>query len=328
MGDLLLSTSCSIGCSTIAAAAPTSPFATSFHQQGLNAKGLNSLPSHQPLLSQSIRPTRCNSDQHDGPSPGRDSTPTSPSSSTTRRLAMVPSLHPTLSNSATDFTRNPTSSTTRRLAMVQLGSTLLALHQVLGHGVEPSSAVGQNMLAGRIPGLSDPDGEGLRTYRRPDAKSGGHGVGWSPMIPYSFKVPTDWEEIPVSIADLGGTEIDLRFQSPSEGNLSVVVAPVLRFSSNLGDNVKIEDVGVPEKVIDAFGPELTGQTVEGKVKSMDVKSYGGRTYYQYELAVPHMLISATAAGNRLYLFSATGNGRQWKKYFGDLKDIRDSFRVG
>ena len=36
---------------------------------------------------------------------------------------------------------------------------------------------------------------GLRTYRRPDGKSGGHGVGWSPMTPYSFKVPQDWEEV-------------------------------------------------------------------------------------------------------------------------------------
>ena len=36
---------------------------------------------------------------------------------------------------------------------------------------------------------------GLRTYRRPDGKSGGHGVGWSPMAPYSFKVPQDWEEV-------------------------------------------------------------------------------------------------------------------------------------
>lgn len=39
------------------------------------------------------------------------------------------------------------------------------------------------------------------------------------------------DQVPVSIADLGGTEIDLRFKS-SQGNLSVVVAPVLRFSDS------------------------------------------------------------------------------------------------
>ena len=36
---------------------------------------------------------------------------------------------------------------------------------------------------------------GWRTYRRPDEKSGGHGVGWSPIIPYVFSVPQDWEEV-------------------------------------------------------------------------------------------------------------------------------------
>ena len=37
-----------------------------------------------------------------------------------------------------------------------------------------------------------------------------HGVGWSEIPRYSFKVPVGWEETAVSIADLGGTEIDLR----------------------------------------------------------------------------------------------------------------------
>lgn len=37
-------------------------------------------------------------------------------------------------------------------------------------------------------------------------------------------------QVPVSIADLGGTEIDLRFGSSREGRLFVIVAPVRRFS--------------------------------------------------------------------------------------------------
>ncbi|KAL3699755.1 hypothetical protein R1sor_017777 [Riccia sorocarpa] len=213
----------------------------------------------------------------------------------------------------------------RRAAVTQLG--LLAGVALLDRTAGLSRAVQQNQLAGRIPGLSEVDSNGIRTYRRPDGKSGGHGVGWSPIIPYSFKVPNGWNEIPVSIADLGGTEIDLRFQNPTEGNISVVVAPVLRFADGLGDNVKIEDIGEPQKVIDAFGPELTGQNVEGKVKNMDVRKYDGRTYYQYELDVPHMLVTASAAGNRLYLLSVTANGRQWKKYAPNLREIQDSFRI-
>lgn len=77
---------------------------------------------------------------------------------------------------------------------------------------------------------------------------------------------------------------------------------------DLGDDVKVENIGPPEKVINAFGPEVMGENVEGKVLSMNVAEHDGRTYYQYELEPPHVLITATAAGNRLYLFNVTGNG--------------------
>jgi hypothetical protein len=53
----------------------------------------------------------------------------------------------------------------------------------------------------------EPDAAGYYTYTRPEGKSGGHGVGWSEVPRYSFKVPGGWEETPVSIADLGGTEV-------------------------------------------------------------------------------------------------------------------------
>lgn len=42
-------------------------------------------------------------------------------------------------------------------------------------------------------------------------------------------------QVPVSIADLGGTEIDLRFANSKEGRLFVIVAPVRRFSG--GDHI-------------------------------------------------------------------------------------------
>lgn len=213
----------------------------------------------------------------------------------------------------------------RRSALVS-GVSLIS-SAVLGFPGESLAVVKQGLLAGRIPGLSEPDEQGWRTYCRPDEKSGGHGVGWSPIIPYLFSVPQEWEEVPVSIADLGGTEIDLRFGSPKEGRLFVIVAPVLRFADNLGENATIEKVGTPEKVINAFGPEVIGENVEDKVLSMEVKEYSGRKYYQFELEPPHALITATAAGNRLYLFNVTANGLQWKRYYKDLKRIADSFRV-
>ncbi|XVE55211.1 hypothetical protein DITRI_Ditri03aG0141400 [Diplodiscus trichospermus] len=203
----------------------------------------------------------------------------------------------------------------------------VASSAVLGFPGEGLAVVKQGLLAGRIPGLSEPDEQGWRTYRRPDDKSGGHGVGWSPIIPYAFSVPEDWEEVPVSIADLGGTEIDLRFASSKEGRLFVIVAPVLRFADNLGQNATIEKIGPPEKVINAFGPEVIGENVEGKVLSINTAEHDGRMYYQYELEPPHALITATAAGNRLYLFGVTGSGLQWKRHYKDLKKIAESFRV-
>ncbi|XP_059455616.1 psbP domain-containing protein 4, chloroplastic [Corylus avellana] len=214
----------------------------------------------------------------------------------------------------------------KRRSILVSGVSLIS-SAVLGSPREGLAVVKQGLLAGRIPGLSEPDEQGWRTYRRPDEKSGGHGVGWSPIIPYAFSVPQDWEEVPVSIADLGGTEIDLRFGSSKEGRLSVIVAPVLRFADDLGDNATIERIGPPEKVINAFGPEVIGENVEGKVISMNVAEHLGRTYYQFELEPPHALITATAAGNRLYLFNVTASGLQWKRHYNDLKRIAESFRV-
>uniref|UniRef100_A0A0F7GXL4 Photosystem II reaction center PsbP family protein n=1 Tax=Melianthus villosus TaxID=377280 RepID=A0A0F7GXL4_9ROSI len=213
-----------------------------------------------------------------------------------------------------------------RRAIVVSGVSLIP-PAVMGFAGDGLAVIKQGLLAGRVPGLSEPDEQGWRIYRRPDEKSGGHGVGWSPIIPYLFSVPQDWEEVPVSIADLGGTEIDLRFANPKEGRASVIVAPVLRFSDNLGENAEIELIGPPDKVISAFGPEVIGENVEGKVLSINVAEHSGRKYYQYELEPPHVLITATAAGNRLYLFNVTGSGLQWKRHYKDLKRIAESFRV-
>lgn len=82
------------------------------------------------------------------------------------------------------------------------------------------------------------------------------------------------------------------------------------YDIDLGDDAKIEQIGPPEKVINAFGPEVIGENVEGKVQSMEEVDHNGRKYYQFELEPPHVLITATAAGNRLYLFSVTASGKK------------------
>ncbi|KAF5194195.1 Psbp family [Thalictrum thalictroides] len=88
-----------------------------------------------------------------------------------------------------------------------------------------------------------------------------------------------------------------------------------RFADNLGDNAKIENIGPPEKVISAFGPEVIVENVDGKVLSTEVMEHEGKTYYHFELEPPHVLITATAAG------------LQWKRHSKELKRISETFRV-
>ncbi|KIZ01281.1 PsbP domain-containing protein 4 [Monoraphidium neglectum] len=183
----------------------------------------------------------------------------------------------------------------------------------------------QGLTAGRIPGVSaEPDSEGFYTYSRPEGKS-----GWSEIPRYSFKVPAGWDETPVSIADLGGAEIDLRFGERQQGNLVVVVAPVARFA-DIGFNadVRIEDLGPPDRIIAGFAPELYGRPLdEGDVLEQAVVTRGGLSYYQWAVK-PHRLVSATAVGNRLFLISvATPTARQWRKYERELRVIQESFTV-
>lgn len=66
-----------------------------------------------------------------------------------------------------------------------------------------------------------------------------HELKFAHALPSVWKLPQVYlsvcftmQQVPVSIADLGGTEIDLRFGSSKEGRLSVIVAPVLRFADS------------------------------------------------------------------------------------------------
>eukprot|EP00879_Flechtneria_rotunda_P002441 GHRR01002638.1.p1 GENE.GHRR01002638.1~~GHRR01002638.1.p1 ORF type:complete len:307 (+),score=44.49 GHRR01002638.1:87-923(+) len=188
----------------------------------------------------------------------------------------------------------------------------------------------QGLTAGRIPGLSsEPDNNGYYTYIRPEGKSGGHGVGWSEVPRYSFKVPEGWEETPVSIADLGGTEIDLRFVNKDQGNLQVVVAPVLRFA-DIGFNadVRIDQLNNPGAIISGFAPELFGRPLDDEdVLEEKVTDKNGVKYYEW-MVRPHNLVTATAVGNRVFILSlGAKSSRVWQKASQQLRQIQRSFYV-
>jgi hypothetical protein len=158
-------------------------------------------------------------------------------------------------------------------------------------------------------------------------RAGGHGVGWSEIPRYSFRLPGGWDETPVSIADLGGTEIDLRYGG-DQGSLEVVVAPVLRFADvGYNANVRIDELGPPDRIIEGFGPELFGNPLaEDDVLSTQTVTKDGLLYYQWELK-PHHLVSATAVGNRLFILATSSNARQWRKGERQMRAIQESFQV-
>ncbi|KAL6770662.1 CGL30 [Auxenochlorella protothecoides x Auxenochlorella symbiontica] len=211
----------------------------------------------------------------------------------------------------------------RRRVMTSLG-----LSTGLLTGLPNDAGAVQGSTAGRLPGAGEPDDEGFLHYTRPEGKSGGHGVGWSEMPRYSLVIPSGWEEQPVSIADLGGTEIDMRYSSPEEGALSVVVAPILRFLDvGFNANVTLSDIGSPEKVLTGFAPEITGSPIsEEDVIRAATETKDGIPYYQWDVK-PHVLVSATAVGNRVFLLTITANGRQWRRAAPRLRRMQQSFYV-
>mmetsp|Transcript_605 Transcript_605/g.2408 ORF Transcript_605/g.2408 Transcript_605/m.2408 type:complete len:271 (+) Transcript_605:173-985(+) len=191
----------------------------------------------------------------------------------------------------------------------------------------PGEAV-MGMTAGRVPGLAPADANGIRRYTRPEGKSGGHGVGWTEITPYFFDVYEGWEEVPVSIADPGGTEIDVKFYSDNDGGLKVVLAPVLRFANvEEGTNPTIEELIPFERFMAGFGPELTQTPVTDEdIVDKFVDKRGILTYYNFELR-DHTLVSATVWKKRVYIVCLKAPARQWRSSAQKLRDTMKSFTV-
>lgn len=60
----------------------------------------------------------------------------------------------------------------------------------------------------------------------------------------------------------------------------------------VGENPTIDMIGSPDKVINAFGPEVIGQVVDDKVVyARSVTKEDSKLYYQFELNQPHVRTS-------------------------------------
>ena len=104
----------------------------------------------------------------------------------------------------------------------------------------------------------------------------------------------------MSIADLGGTELDLRFQSPDrEASIAVIVAPQARFRDIASSD--IARLGSMEQLIAAFAPEVIGEPLlEESVLEQEerVQPETRKRVYTYELdgqpRGKHVLVSMLA----------------------------------
>ena len=158
-------------------------------------------------------------------------------------------------------------------------------------------------------------------------------MGWSEIPPYAFDVPEGWEETPVSIADGGGTEIDVRFKGEGMGSMFVVVAPVLRFTdAGFGADVRIKDIGPPEKLLMGFAPEILGGPLEDR--DLDTTYISSKTcpvgdldFYNYVTNRPRAIMSATSYKNRAFVLCVKASALQWRKHEAELRRIGESFQI-
>ena len=89
-----------------------------------------------------------------------------------------------------------------------------------GFGEKRANAGVMGSIAGRVPGFGKVGSDGSMWYTRPEAKSGGHGIGWTDITPYSLKLREGWEEVQgqasaVEWRDLGSLRDHQRQESVS-----------------------------------------------------------------------------------------------------------------
>ena len=120
-----------------------------------------------------------------------------------------------------------------------------------------------------------------------------------------------------------------------EGSLQVLVAPLNKLRrSSLQAGQSVEAVGTPSGIINALGPNITGNTIEDEeVARAESVKLDGRTYYQYSLQTTyaktgsHQLASIAAKDEAVLLLAISASESQWKNSKDELTKIQESFRV-
>ncbi|PNW82467.1 hypothetical protein CHLRE_06g280150v5 [Chlamydomonas reinhardtii] len=159
--------------------------------------------------------------------------------------------------------------------------------------------------------------------------------------PYKFALPPQMVEQKVANIASGNycqprcdepwTEVI--FEGTTGGRVELIVAPLQKLTPR--KNIKVEDLGTPEQLLQRVGNYITGTyldedaLVSGTSKTLD----DGLTYYYYELNAPyakvggHSFTACTVKGDLAYLFITSANEKQWGKLEGSLKQTVESFRA-
>ena len=205
-------------------------------------------------------------------------------------------------------------------------------------GARGAGAVEPTEVEGYLPAA--PGAAGFYEFVPSDKETPAIRAGTIPK--YRFWMPGTWRRRTVANI-LSGNYCQPRCDEPwtevlfdgKEGSLQILVAPLskLRRSSLQGDQA-IEAVGTPAGIINALGPNITGNTIEDEeVARAESVKIDGRTYYQYSLETPyaktgaHQLASISAKDEAVLLLALSASEAQWKSSKDDLIKIQESFRV-
>ncbi|PRW44405.1 psbP domain-containing chloroplastic [Chlorella sorokiniana] len=156
---------------------------------------------------------------------------------------------------------------------------------------------------------------------------------------YSFAMPEDWSERPLS-GPLTGNFCMPRCDEPwtefkfegKEGSAQLVVTDLQKLGSKGG--AKLSALGTPEQVVLRVGNFITGTYLEeDDVVSAEAAQLNGRDFYVYEVATlysktpGHSLAAFTTKGDLAYLFVVSTSEKQWGASQGALRKVLDSFKV-
>lgn len=201
-------------------------------------------------------------------------------------------------------------------------------------GAEDSKTVGSFLPESKVePGLYEFASGAQRT---PALRAG-------TLSPYTFALPGDWKQLPVSNAISGNycqprcdeATTELKFGEPKEGNAQIIIIPTKKTAVRI-NNPKIEDFGSTNRVMDLIGPAITGSIPVDPTEIVSAESaeHDGKTYYTYELDTPdaiygvHNVAAVTTDQNYVIVAAIAANDKQWGAAREKLLGIARSFRVG